>query len=148
MNSQDASRTSARYEQSRLSPTTRKSILVVLVLIVLAVGGGVTYAQYKIFGSTDLESNVTRYEATSDTVIEGDISLNRDTPEEAAVCVIRARNRDGDEVARREVYFPPRDSSPTVVFTGMNTTMLNGLPPGIIDVYGCSYTVPEYLSTN
>lgn len=148
MNTQDASRTSARYEQSRLSPKSRKSILVVLVALVLAAGVGVTYAQYKTFGGTDLETNVTRYEAISDTVIEGDVSLTRDTPSEPAVCVIRARNRDGAEVARREVFFPPSDASPTTVFTGMNAIMLNGLPPGIIDVYGCSYTIPEYLATN
>lgn len=144
MNSQDASRTSARYEQSRLSNTSRKSILVVLVMIVLAIGGAVTYAQYKVFGSTDLESNVTRYEAMSDSVIEGDIALTRDDPSQPAVCVVRARNRDGFEVARREVYFPPTSSSPTTVATGLYTSSL----PGIIDVYGCTYTVPGYLSTS
>ena len=148
MNTSDASRPSARYEQSRLSPAGRKSILVVLVLIVLAVGGALTYAQYKVFGSTDLESNVTRYEATGGNVIEGAVSLTRDNPGDAAVCVIRSRNRDGAEVARREVYFPPAEASPTVIATGMRTITPGGLPPGIIDVYGCSYTVPEYLATN
>ncbi len=143
MNSQDASRTSARYEQSRLSPTSRKSILVVLVLIVIVAGAALTYGQYKVFGSTDLESNVTRYEATSDSVIEGDIALMRDDPSQPAVCVIRARNKDGSEVARREVYFPPTDTTETTVSTGMYTSSL----PGIIDVYGCTYTVPEYLTT-
>lgn len=144
MKSQDASRTSARYEQSRLSKTSRKSILVVLVTIVLAIGGFVTYAQYKVFGNTDLETNVTRYEAMSESVIEGDVALTRDDPSQPAVCVIRARNRDGFEVARREVYFPPTDSSPTTVSTGMYTSSL----PGLIDVYGCSYTVPGYLATS
>ena len=148
MNTPDASRTSARYEQSRLSPSSRKSILVVLVLIVLAAGAALTYAQYKVFGSTDLEANVDRYETTSDSVIEGDISLSRDNPSEPAVCVIRARNRDGAEVARREVYFPAATSSPTVVFTGMNTITPGGLPAGLIDVYGCSYTIPDYLSAD
>lgn len=148
MNTQDASRTSARYEQSRLSPSSRKTILVVLVLLVLAAGVGVTYSQYKTFGNTDLSTNVTQYETVSDTEIEGTIELTRDHPENPAVCVIRARNRDGAEVARREVYFPPSDTSPSSLFGTMNTIPLNGLPPGIIEVYGCSYTIPEYLSTN
>lgn len=148
MNTKDASRTTARYEQSKLSPKSRKAILAALVLVVLAIGAGVTYGQYKVFGSTDLESNVTRYEATDDHTIEGTIALSRDNPSEPAVCVIRSRNRDGAEVARREVYFPPSDSSPTDIHTGMHTIRLNNLPPGIIDVYGCSYTIPDYLSTD
>lgn len=147
MNSKDASRTTARYEQSRLSPSSRKAILFALVLVVLAAGAAVTYGQYKVFGSTDLESNVTQYETVSAHEIEGTVSLTRDNPEDAAVCVIRARDRTGFEVARREVYFPPSTASPTDIFTGMHTISLTGLQPGIIDVYGCSYTIPDYLAT-
>ncbi|QDQ97131.1 DUF4307 domain-containing protein [Tomitella fengzijianii] len=135
---------SARYETNRLSPKGRKAVLVILVAIVVLLGAGAAYSYYKSLGSTDLEGQAIRYEALDDTEMAADISLTRDDPSEAAMCVIRARDREGFEVARREVYFPPTGFDSTVVTTKLRTSSLGG----VVDVYGCTYEVPAYLGTD
>ncbi|WP_248499596.1 DUF4307 domain-containing protein [Tomitella gaofuii] len=135
---------SARYETGRLSPKGRKAVLIVLVIGVVLLGAGAAYSYYSSLGSTDLEGQAIRYEALDDTEMTADISLSRDDPSDPAMCVIRARNREGFEVARREVYFPPTQFDSTVVTTKLRTSSLGG----VVDVYGCTYDVPAYLGAD
>src|SRR5699024_625731 len=99
------------------------------------------YSYYKSLGGTDLEGQATRYETLDDSTMAADVSLTRDDPSDPAMCVIRARDRDGEEVARREVYFPPPGFDDTVVTTTLHTASRGG----VVDVYGCTYDVPAYL---
>ena len=141
MNDTEAARPSARYESGRLSARARKAVLAALVVAVLIAGGAVAYAYYSTLGATDLQGQAIRYETIDDSTMGADISLSRDDPSRPAMCVVRARNKEGTEVARREVYFPPTGFDSTVVSTTMHTS----LPGGVVDVYGCTYNVPAYL---
>ncbi len=141
MNDTDAARPSARYESSRLTPRGRKTLLAVLVALVVVAGAGVAYAYYSTLGSTDLKGEAIRWDDVDESTMTAQISLTRDDPSEPAMCVIRGRDRDGVEVARREVYFPATQFDDTVVTTSMRTSSRGG----VVDVYGCTYNVPAYL---
>lgn len=130
-----------RYEQSRLSAGTRKTIMYVLVAIVLVLGGLLSYGAYRVMGSNDLEATMIRYETIGDDTMRGAVELTRDSPERPAICVVRARDRDGYEVARRELYFPPTEDKTVEITTDY---LARGLP-AVGDVYGCSYDVPGYI---
>lgn len=64
----------------------------------------------------------------------------REDPAHPAVCIVRARSRDGDETGRKEVYVPPA-AGPVELTTVIRTSR----PPVTADVYGCSLQVPAYL---
>ncbi|MGH3766870.1 MAG: DUF4307 domain-containing protein [Pseudonocardiaceae bacterium] len=110
--------------------------LVVAVLVGLAVA----VIGYRNLGSTPIQG-----EALSFTLLEGNavqlrLSVIRDDPAHPAVCIVRARSRDGEETGRKEIYVPPADG-PTVLSTVVQTSR----PPVTADVYGCSLQVPAYL---
>lgn len=65
----------------------------------------------------------------------------RDDPARPAVCIIRARSRDGEETGRKEVYIPPA-AGPVELTAVIRTSR----PPVTADVYGCSLHVPTYLA--
>lgn len=67
----------------------------------------------------------------------------RDEPDRPAVCIVRARSRDGEETGRKEVYVPP--AAAPVGRTVLTTVIRTSRPPVTADVYGCSLQVPEYL---
>lgn len=64
----------------------------------------------------------------------------REDPARPAVCVVRARSRDGEETGRKEVYVPPAASA-----VELTTVIRTSRPPVMADVYGCSLQVPGYL---
>ena len=64
----------------------------------------------------------------------------RDNPDRPAVCVVRARSRDGEETGRKEVYVPPATGP-----VGLTTVIRTSRPPVTADVFGCSLQVPPYL---
>lgn len=132
-----------RYESGRLSARARRIMLVVLVVVVIVAGIGIAFWYYRIFGGSDLKAQAVRYDTVDASTATADISLSRDDPRDPAVCVIRARDTQGAEVGRREVYFPPSPYDDTVISTTIATSGRSGL----VEVYGCSYNIPEYLDT-
>ncbi|MGH3917255.1 MAG: DUF4307 domain-containing protein [Pseudonocardiaceae bacterium] len=64
----------------------------------------------------------------------------REDPARPAVCVVRARSRDGEETGRKEVYVPPAAGS-----VELTTVIRTSRPPVTADVYGCSLQVPDYV---
>ncbi|MGH3885076.1 MAG: DUF4307 domain-containing protein [Pseudonocardiaceae bacterium] len=68
------------------------------------------------------------------------LKVVRDDPSRPAVCIVRARSRDGEETGRKEVYVPPA-AGPIVLTTVVHTSR----PPVTADVFGCSLAVPPYL---
>jgi hypothetical protein len=110
--------------------------------LVLAISIGLVVA---VIGYRNLGTTPIRGEALSFTLLQGNavrvrLSVIRDDPSRAAVCIVRARSRDGEETGRKEVYVPPA-AGPTVVSTVVHTSR----PPVTADVYGCSLQVPAYL---
>ncbi|MGH3933697.1 MAG: DUF4307 domain-containing protein [Pseudonocardiaceae bacterium] len=73
--------------------------------------------------------------------VELRFTVVRDDPSRPAVCIVRARSRDGQETGRKEIYVPPAAGS--IVLT---TVVRTSQPPVTADVYGCSLTVPSYLT--
>lgn len=131
-----------RYsKQSRkpLSKWTRWALLAVAV----AVGALVAFVGYRNLGTKPIEAKQTAFNFLGDDRVQVSFEVSRDQPERAAVCIIRARSKDGDEAGRREVLVPPGNS--LVVET---TVLRTSKPPVTGEVFGCSYQVPAYLSTS
>jgi hypothetical protein len=98
-----------------------------LVAAALAVGIAVAFLAYRNLGDN-------RMRFTFD--------VSRDEPERAAVCVVRVREVTGAETGRREVLVPPGGSPLRV-----ETVITGSAEPVTADVFGCSYQVPDYLSS-
>jgi uncharacterized protein DUF4307 len=128
-----------RYGRRKLGNGRRWAVPVGLLLTVLA-GVAVAVVGYRNLATTPIQG-----EAVSFTLLEGNavqlrLSVTRDDPSHAAVCIVRARSLDGEETGRREVYVPPA-AGPIVLSTVVHTSR----PPVTADVYGCSMQVPIYL---
>jgi hypothetical protein len=113
--------------------------------LLLAVLAGLVAA---VIGYRNLSGTPVQGEALGFTLLDGheihgvELRLNviRDDPSQPAVCIVRARSRDGEETGRKEIYVPPA-AGPIVLTTVVRTSR----PPVTADVYGCSFAVPPYL---
>lgn len=129
-----------RYGKTRrpLSRWTRWSLAVIAVLV----GSVIAWIGYRNLGTQPVEARQTAFEVLDDSTVEITFEVVRQTPEQAVVCIVRARSEDGDEAGRREVLVPAGAG------TAHETTVLKtSKPPVTGEVFGCSYQVPEYLST-
>ncbi|HEV7451211.1 MAG TPA: DUF4307 domain-containing protein [Pseudonocardiaceae bacterium] len=117
-------------------------LLAMLIGLVAAVIGyrnlGATPVQGQTSGFTLLSSDPDTYPATF--AVQLRLSVVRDDSSRPAVCIVRARSRDGEETGRKEVYVPPA-AGPIVLTTVVRTSR----PPVAADVFGCSLQVPSYL---
>ncbi|MFS8101969.1 DUF4307 domain-containing protein [Lentzea alba] len=113
-----------------------------LLAVAVAVGATVAFVGYRNLGTKPIEAKQTAFNILGDDRVEVSFEVSRDQPERPAVCIIRARSKDGDEAGRREVLVPPGNS--VVVET---TVLRTSKPPVTGEVFGCSYQVPPYLST-
>lgn len=120
----------------------KRATKIALVALVLLVGLGVAYYAYTKFSVKPVEGSQLSFDIVDESTMSIRFSVTRENPEQPAVCIVRARSRDGSETGRREVYIPPESSSTTVELTIDVTT---SSPPAVGDVYGCSLDVPEYL---
>ncbi|WP_436493749.1 DUF4307 domain-containing protein [Actinokineospora sp. HUAS TT18] len=129
-----------RYGKAPARRSRRATAL--LVAAGLAVGGVVAYLGYKNLGTAPIEAERTSFANLPDNKMRLVFDLTRQTPDRAAVCIVRARTLDGGEGGRREVYIAP---GPTRV--QVTTVITSSAEPVTADIFGCSYQVPEYLST-
>ncbi|MFD7655197.1 DUF4307 domain-containing protein [Actinosynnema sp. NPDC059797] len=113
-----------------------------LAVIAVLVGAVVAWVGYRNLGTKPVEAKQTAFEVLGDSSVEITFEVVRQTPEQAVVCIVRARSEDGDEAGRREVLVPA--GADTVRET---TVLKTSKPPVTGEVFGCSYQVPEYLST-
>lgn len=114
-----------------------------LPVVGVLVGVVVALVAYQNLGNQPIEAKQSAFEVLDDRSVEVTFEVVRDQPDRPAVCVIRARSDDGDEAGRREVLIPP----------GRTTSVAKAVvhaskPPVTGEVFGCSYQVPAYLSTN
>lgn len=112
-----------------------------LAALSVAIGLLVAFVLYQQLGSSEIESEVVAFDIVDDQTIDIQLKVTRQDPSREAVCIVRARSRDGSETGRREVLVPPSETS-TVVLT---STVKTSQRPGMGDDYGCSFNVPDYL---
>ena len=111
-----------------------------LLVAVLAVATAAAVLAYRNLGSAPIEAEQTAFEVIDDGTVEVTFQVVRDQPERPAVCIVRARARDGDETGRKEVLVPAGERS--VIAT---TVLRTSRRPVTGEVFGCSYDVPPYL---
>jgi hypothetical protein len=124
-----------------LSRQRRRWIIIGLTVLVLAIGAAVAVAGYQRLGTGDVEGTMSGYRLVDDETVSVTFTVTRRDPSRPAVCIVRARSKDGSETGRREVLVPPSPQRSVQV-----TTIVKAIrPPVIGDVYGCGLDVPKYL---
>ena len=108
----------------------------------LVAGGLIAWLAYANLGAAPIETERTGYESLPGNAMRLSFTVTRDHPERPAVCIVRVRGRDGGEGGRKEVFVPPGGTP-----AAMTTIIRSTDEPVVADVFGCSYQVPEYLST-
>jgi hypothetical protein len=134
-------RPAARYGRQRLSRHRRRWIIIGLTVLVLAIGAAVAVAGYQRLGTGDVEGTMSGYRLVDDETVSVTFTVTRRDPSRPAVCIVRARSKDGSETGRREVLVPPSPQRSVQVTTIVKASR----PPVIGDVYGCGLDVPKYL---
>jgi hypothetical protein len=109
----------------------------------LLLGGMVAWIGYANLGTAPIETQQVGFTNLPGDTMELTFEITRDTPGRAAVCIVKTRVRSGEEGGRREVLIPPGPAT-----TRVTTAIKSSGEPVTADVFGCSYQVPEYLSTH
>jgi hypothetical protein len=130
-----------RYGRTK-APRSRRTV-VALAVCGLLFGAGVAWLAFVNLGSSPIETERSAFENLSDNRMRLTFEITRATPEKPAVCVVRTRGIDGNEGGRKEVLVP---AGPSV--SQVSTIISSTSEPVTADVFGCSYQVPEYLSTD
>lgn len=123
------------------SKRTSKRTYWIVGAVALVAGAVVAWIGYVNFGTAPIETQTTSFANLPDDRMKMTFDVTRDTPERAAVCIVRARTLDGSEGGRKEVYIPPAKGAIT-----MTTIITSSGEPVTAEVFGCSYQVPPYLS--
>ncbi|WP_416063013.1 DUF4307 domain-containing protein [Rhodococcus indonesiensis] len=132
-----------RYPTGRYPATggSRRTWLWALVAVGLVAGVLAAFLLYQKFGTPDIESEVVTYTVVDDSTVQVQFTVTRKDPSQEAVCIIRSRSKDGSETGRREVLIPSSESGTLL----MDAPVITSQRPGMADMYGCSFDVPEYL---
>jgi Domain of unknown function (DUF4307) len=128
-----------RYGRRADGRRSRWTVPAGLVLAVL-VGLAVAVIGYRNLGTTPIQGHALSFTRLPGNAVQLRLNVIRDDPSQAAVCIVRARSRDGEETGRKEIYVPPA-AGPIVLSTVVQTSR----PPVTADVFGCSLQVPAYL---
>ena len=134
-------RPEARYGRQRMSRQSRRRLVVLLAVVVVAIGGIVAVIGYQRISNSEVSGEMVAYRLLDDQTLEVTFNVTRAEPETPAVCIVRGRSRDGSETGRRELLIAPSSEKTMQVSTIVKTSM----PPAAGDVYGCGTTVPSYL---
>jgi hypothetical protein len=135
-------RPAARYGRQRVSRRTRRLVVAALAAGVVVAGVILAIVASQRLGAQDVEGELGAYRIIDDRTVEVTVSVTREDPSRPAVCIVRARSYDGDEVGRREVLVAPSTAKTVQVTTIVKTSE----PPVVGDVYGCGTDVPSYLT--
>ncbi|HEY0449472.1 DUF4307 domain-containing protein [Actinophytocola sp.] len=109
----------------------------------LLLGGVVAWVGYVNLGTAPIETQQDSFENLPNHAMRFTFEVTRDTPGRAAVCIVRTRVLNGSEGGRKEVLIPPGPAA-----TRVTTVIKSSDEPVTADVFGCSYQVPAYLSTD
>ena len=130
-----------RYGRQRLSSGSRRRLVVILFVVIVAVGVVVAVIGFQRLGTAEVKGELGGYELVDANSVQVTISVTRDDPSRPVVCIVRSRALDGSEVGRREVLVPPSEATTVQVTTVVKSTRA----PVVGDVYGCGTDVPAYL---
>ncbi|MEU6268976.1 DUF4307 domain-containing protein [Saccharopolyspora shandongensis] len=128
---------------SRARTRPRPALRWVLISVVLVALVGVAIVGYRNLGSAPIQGKQIAFEVLDDQSVTIVLEVQRDKPQRPADCVVRARAESGEEVGRKEVLIQPADGT-----TRQETVLRTSARANIGEVYGCTYNVPEYLSTH
>lgn len=112
--------------------------------VVVLVGVIVAVVAYQKFATSEIDAEITSFDIVDNSTLDVTLKVTREDPSREAVCIVRARSKDGSETGRREVVVPSGDDQTVLITTPVPTSR----PPGMGDLYGCSFDVPEYLTTH
>jgi hypothetical protein len=121
--------------------TTRRRLVMGLAALVTAALIGGAVAAWHRFEGKDVEGEMGAYEVIDDQTVTVTISVTRKDPSKPAVCIVRARAKDGAEIGRREVLVEPAEAK-TIRVTA---TVKSYQRPFVGDIYGCGTAIPPYL---
>ncbi|GGM68796.1 membrane protein [Longimycelium tulufanense] len=114
----------------------------VLLGVVVVIGAVVSFVTYRNLGPPPIEGKQVAFRVIADDRVEISFEVRRDRPRDAAFCIVRARAQDGDEAGRKEVLVAPGERQT------VTTTLLRTAKRAVTgEVFGCSYQVPAYLSS-
>ncbi|GLY64407.1 hypothetical protein Atai01_10260 [Amycolatopsis taiwanensis] len=109
----------------------------------LVLGVVVTWVAYVNIGPAPISADRLSYANRPGNVMELTINVVRDDESRPGVCIVRTRDKSGAESGRKEVFVPPGNNQ------SLQTTLIHSTDlPVMADIFGCSYTVPPYLSRN
>ncbi|WP_137725023.1 DUF4307 domain-containing protein [Prescottella subtropica] len=130
-----------RYGSAPRAPRSTRWVAWVLTGVVIVAGLGIAYIGYTKFAVKDVEGKQISFDIVDDRTMSIQFTVTRENPDQAAVCIIRTRSKDGSETGRREVYVAPSESQTVEITAPVRASQ----PPAMGDLYGCSSHVPEYL---
>lgn len=135
---------SDRYPTPKGSVRGSRITAIVLTIGVVLLGLAIAWLAYNRFAVKDIASEVQTYSIVDDQTMALSFTVTREEPGEAALCIVRARSRDGSETGRREVVVQPSEHETVQIDTKITTSH----PPAVADIYGCGSTVPSYLTVD
>jgi hypothetical protein len=130
-------RPAERYGR-RARPMPSRPVLALLAALVVAGGVGLAYLGYRNLGDPPIQGQVLDWKPVAPGLLSVRFAVQRDHPDRAAACVLRARSRNGAEVGRVEVAVPagaPVGARDVAVTADVPVTGT----PVIAEVYSCEY---------
>ncbi|MFF0147670.1 uncharacterized protein DUF4307 [Amycolatopsis sulphurea] len=131
-----------RYGTARRPRPTRRRWAWLFGAIAVLTGFGIAWIAYVNLGQTPIEAERVAFEERPGDAMQITINVTRDDPDKPGVCVVRVRDRSGAESGRKEVLVPAGAGH-----SSLSTVVKSIGRPVTADVYGCSYSIPRYLST-
>lgn len=136
--------TAGQLPEGRYGPrvgSRRRWVVPVGLLLAVLAGLAIAVIGYRNLGTTPIRTETLSFTLLTGNAVQLRLTVIRDDPTRPAVCIVRARSRDGEETGRKEIYVPPA-AGPISLTTVVHTSR----PPVTAEVYGCSFQVPSYLN--
>ncbi|WP_344866687.1 DUF4307 domain-containing protein [Amycolatopsis ultiminotia] len=131
-----------RYGTARRVRTPRRWRRWLFAAIAVVVSCAIAWIAYVNLGQSSISAERVAFEPRPGNAMQITINVTRDDVDRPGVCVVRVRDRAGAESGRKEVLVPAGAGHSRV------STVVKSIGlPVTADVYGCSYSIPRYMST-
>ncbi|MFI5610628.1 DUF4307 domain-containing protein [Amycolatopsis sp. NPDC051903] len=111
-------------------------------VVAVVVSCAVAWIAYVNLGQASIDAERVAFDARPGNAMQITINVTRDDPDKPGVCIVRVRDKSGAESGRKEVLVPAGAGHSRV-----STVVKSIGEPVTADVYGCSYSIPRYMST-